>query len=155
MEPPRDTCIASVIPLFQYLHSNICISKQKILGVPIMAQQLMNLTSIHEDSGQIPGLTQWVKDHTMSCGEGRRYGSDLALRWLWCRPAATAPTRPPCLGTSICCGCSPRKDQKKNKNKNQKQTKKTNPQSKNIILYLPLFNLFLNFNLLIFSFYLG
>ena len=29
----------------------------------------------------------------MSCGVGHRRGSDLALLWLWCRPAATAPIR--------------------------------------------------------------
>ena len=30
----------------------------------------------------------------MSCGVGRRLGSDLALLWLWCRPAASAPIGP-------------------------------------------------------------
>ena len=30
----------------------------------------------------------------MSCGVGRRRGSDLALLWLWGRPAAVALTRP-------------------------------------------------------------
>ena len=30
----------------------------------------------------------------MSCGVGRRHGSDLALLWLWYRPAATAPIGP-------------------------------------------------------------
>ena len=30
----------------------------------------------------------------MSCGVGRRLGSDLALQWLWGRPAAVASFRP-------------------------------------------------------------
>ena len=30
----------------------------------------------------------------VSCGVGRRHGSDLVLLWLWHRPAATAPIGP-------------------------------------------------------------
>ena len=33
-----------------------------VSGVPILAQQVMNPTSVHEDSGSIPGLAQWVQD---------------------------------------------------------------------------------------------
>ena len=32
------------------------------MGVSTVAQRVKNPTSIHEDAGLIPGLTQWVKD---------------------------------------------------------------------------------------------
>jgi len=43
-----------------------------------------NHTSIHEDVGSIPGLTQGVKGYrvAMSYGVNRRHGSDLVLLWL-------------------------------------------------------------------------
>ena len=34
----------------------------EILGLPIVAQRLLNLTGTHEDMGLIPGLLQWVKE---------------------------------------------------------------------------------------------
>ena len=37
-------------------------SKTVKTRVAVVAQWLMNPTSIHEDKGSIPGLAQWVRD---------------------------------------------------------------------------------------------
>ena len=52
------------------------------VGVPVVAPQVKNLTSIHEDMGLIPDLPQWFKGSNVatSCG------LDLVLLWLWRRP---------------------------------------------------------------------
>ena len=43
---------------------------EEVGGVPVVAQQVKNLTSIHEDASSIPGLTQLVKGAgiAVSCG---------------------------------------------------------------------------------------
>ena len=58
----------------------------------------------------------------MSCGVGHRWGSDLTLLWLWCRPAAVALVRrlawelPYAVGVAL-------KRQKKTKKKKRKKEK--------------------------------
>ena len=47
---------------FKLFSSHVKNVKKKKKGVPFMAQWLTNLIRIHEVSGLIPGLVQWVKD---------------------------------------------------------------------------------------------
>ena len=87
-----------------------------------------NLTRNREVSGLIPSLAQWIKDPALpwALGVGRRRSSDLALLWLWCRPAARGLIRslawelPYAMGVAL----KRTKDQKK-------QTKKPNQNKRN------------------------
>ena len=58
----------------------------------------------------------------MSCGVGRRHGSDLALLWLWHRPVATAPVGPLAWKPPYAAGVALKrqKDRKKKKTDNGK-----------------------------------
>jgi len=59
----------------------------------------------------------------MSCGVGHRCGSDLALLWLWCKPAARALIRLPAWEPPYASGVAVEKA-KRQKNKKQKQKQK-------------------------------
>ena len=62
----------------------------------------------------------------MSCGVGRRHGSDPVLLWLWHRLAATAPIRPLTGEPSYVVGAAQemaKKDQRKSKKLKQIFTK--------------------------------
>ena len=78
----------------------------------------------------------------MNCGVGRRHGSDLALLWLWCRLAATAPIRPLTWESANTAGETP----KRQKDKTYKKTNTTDSNAKpmlNLVLpkhFLTLFN---------------
>ena len=72
-----------------------------------------NLTSIHEDTGSIPGLAQRAglgSGIAVAVAEASSYRSNLV----------------PSLETSICCRCNPKKQKTKTKTKTNKKTPQNN-----------------------------
>ena len=62
-----------------------------------------------------PHSVGWGSGVAMSCGVGSRCGSDSALLWLWCRPAARAPIRPLVWEPSCAAGVALKRQNKQTK----------------------------------------
>ena len=81
-------------------------------GVPVVAQWVKTLTSIHKDVGLTPGSTQWVKDPAHAAAEVIDVADTVLLsHWL----AATAPIQPLAWKIPYATGVALKRKKKKEK----------------------------------------
>ena len=75
-------------------------------------------TRNHEVAGSTLALLSGLGSGVaVSCGVGRRRGLDPTLLWLWCRPAATALSRPLAWEPPYATGAAQEKTKDKKKKK--------------------------------------
>jgi len=68
-----------------------------------------------------PHSVGWGSGVAVSCGVGCRCGSDLALLWLWCRSAATAPIPPLAWELPYATGAALKKTERKRRKEGRKE----------------------------------
>ena len=78
-------------------------------GVPVVAQHVKKLTSIHEDEGWIPVLALWLRIHIATSNRSQTHIAVAVALAGSCSSNLT-----PGLRISICYRCSHRKKEKKN-----------------------------------------
>ena len=117
--PEENNGNGSVTPFKSVLPTDLVIlpmssNKNTIVEVPLVAQWLMNLTSIHEDAIRSPALLSGLR--IRHCRE-LWYRSQKQLRSYTAVAVAVvgsySSNSTPSLGTSICLRYSPKKDQNK------------------------------------------
>ena len=83
----------------------------------------MNLISIGEDRGPIPGLDQWWEIPScceLLCRSQTWLRSSVSV--VMAQATSCSSNLTPSLGNSICCGCDPKNIKKKNQQKAQQVT---------------------------------
>ena len=101
------------LQIFVKLFFHFAAVQSLLQGVSVVVQQVKKPTSIHGDTGSIPGLTWWVKDPVMPRAVVQV--ADSAQIWCHCGCGVGQKLQlhfDPNLGTSICHMCGPKKNEK-------------------------------------------